>query len=156
MKKSGKPSSLRKVPATVALPIIGLPLAMTDARFDAVSVMERAARANNVLGIAQEFISPIIIGQLDPSSMAGRFDPTRRVLAISAVMNTTAAITNYVNAVRTSEGKDWTPDYSTVIRPLMFSMGLNSVIQNAQMATHLTDIEELDPSWVLVYRETGC
>ena len=147
----GKPSSLRKVPYTAGLPIIGLPLAMTDPRFDAISLMERAARANNIMGIAQEFVSPLLIGQLDPSSMAGRFDPTRRVLAISTLMNTVGAATNYLNAIRTSnkEADDFVPDYSTVVRPLMYAMGLNAVVQNAQMATHLTDIEELDPTGFL-------
>ena len=147
----GKPSSLRKVPYTAGLPIIGLPMAMTDPRFDAVSLMERSARANNIMGIAQEFVSPLLIGQLDPSSMAGRFDPTRRVLAISTLMNTVGAATNYLNAIRTSnkEADDFVPDYSTVVRPLMYAMGLNAVVQNAQMATHLTDIEELDPTGFL-------
>jgi hypothetical protein len=126
-------------------------MAMTDPRFDAVSLMERSARANNIMGIAQEFVSPLLIGQLDPSSMAGRFDPTRRVLAISTLMNTVGAATNYLNAIRTSnkEADDFVPDYSTVVRPLMYAMGLNAVVQNAQMATHLTDIEELDPTGFL-------
>lgn len=146
----GKPSSLRKTPFTSALPIIGLPLAMTDPRFDALAVLERAARANNILGIAQEFVSPILIGQLDPSNMQ-RFDPTRRVLAISSVMNTVQAATNYLNAIKTSNKdlEDFVPDYATVVRPLMYSMGLNSVIQNAQAITNLTDIEEYDPTGFL-------
>ena len=146
----GKPSSLRKTPFTSALPIIGLPLAMTDPRFDALAVLERAARANNILGIAQEFVSPILIGQLDPSNMQ-RFDPTRRVLAISSVMNTVQAATNYLNAIKTSNKdlEDFVPDYATVVRPLMYSMGLNSVIQNAQAITNLTDIEKYDPTGFL-------
>jgi hypothetical protein len=156
----GKPSSLRKLPATAALPIIGLPLAATDPRFDGIAVFERAARANNVLGIVQEFASPLIIGQLDPTSRAGQFDPTRRVLAISSLMNSYNAVNNYFNAVKTSgfftdltEGEFNTeklmPDYSNVVRPLMYSMGLNSVVQNMQMATHLTDIEDIDPTGLL-------
>ena len=146
----GKPSSLRKTPLSSAIPIIGLPLAMTDPRFDALAVLERAARANNILGIAQEFVSPMIIGQLDPSNMQ-RFDPTRRVLAISSVMNTVQASTNYLNAIKTSnkELEDFVPDYSTVVRPLMYSMGLNAVIQNAQAITNLTGIEEYDPTGFL-------
>ena len=92
--------------------------------------------------------------------MAGQFDPTRRVLAISSLMNSYNAVNNYFNAVKTSgfftdlmEGELNTekliPDYSNVVRPLMYSMGLNSVVQNMQMATHLTDIEDIDPTGLL-------
>ena len=147
----GKPSSLRKVPLTAALPFVGLPLAISDPRFEIASMIERSMRANNILGIGQEFLSPILVGQLDPSSMASRFDPTRRVLGISTVMNLYSVAMNYSNAIRTSNGgvEDLIPDYSTVVRPLLYATGLNSVVQNAQAITNLTDLEELDPTGFL-------
>ena len=66
-------------------------------------------------------------------------------------MNTVQASTNYLNAIKTSnkELEDFVPDYSTVVRPLMYSMGLNAVIQNAQAITNLTGIEEYDPTGFL-------
>ena len=144
----GKPSSLRKVPPIAMLPGIGTFMAMTDPRFDTAAMLERAARANNIFGLGQEFLTPLFVGQLDPSSLGAKFDPTRRVLAISTVMNAYAVAMNYGNAIRTSKGKaeDFVPDYATVVRPLMYLMGLNAVIQNTQAATNLTGLEELDPT----------
>ena len=145
----GKPSSLGKVPLTAALPFVGLPLAMTDPRFKFASMVERSMRANNILGIAQEFASPIIVGQLDPSSMASRFDPTRRILGISTVMNLYSIAMNYSNAIRTGGAKEIIPDYSTVVRPLLYATGLNAVVQNAQAISNLTGLEEIDPTGFL-------
>ena len=147
----GKPSSLRKVPPTAALPGIGTFLAMADPRFEMSAMLERSMRANNILGIVQEFATPMLIGQLDPSSLGAKFDPTRRILGISTVMNAYAVATNYINALRTSEGKleDAIPDYATVIRPTLYLVGLNSVVQNAQMLTNLTDAEDYDPTGFL-------
>ena len=144
----GKPSSLRKIPPVAGVPGLGLPMAMTDPRFDMTAVLERSMRANNVLGIGQEFLTPILVGQIDPSSMANRFEPTRRVLAISTFMNVVGAAMNYSNAIRTSKPglSDNAPDYATVVRPIMYAMGLNSVVQNTQMITNLTDAEEFDPT----------
>ena len=142
----GKPSSLRKVPPSAAIPGVGTFMAMADPRFEVSAMLERAARANNILGIGQEFFTPMLVGQLDPSSLAARFDPTRRVLAISSVMNAYAVATNYFNAIRTGGKEELVPDYATVVRPLMYLMGLNAVIQNTQALTNLTDIEDYDPT----------
>lgn len=142
----GKPSSLRKVPPIAAVPGIGTFMAMADPRYDVAAMLERSARANNILGLGQEFITPMLVGQLDPSSLGARFDPTRRILGISAVMNAYAVATNYFNAIRTGGTEEIAPDYATVIRPLMYLMGLNSVIQNTQAATNLTGIEDIDPT----------
>jgi len=142
----GKPSSLRKVPPIAMVPGIGTFMAMTDPRYDVAAMLERAARANNILGLGQEFITPMLVGQLDPSSLGAKFDPTRRVLGISTVMNAYAVATNYFNAIRTGGKEEIVPDYATVVRPLMYLMGLNAVIQNTQAATNLTSIEDIEPT----------
>ena len=130
----GKPSNLRKVPPILGVPVIGLPLAYADPRWNTMAFIERTGRASNVAGAGQEIISQVL-GGFDPSHRKADF--SRRVLFIGALTNGFASAKNYITSMDLRRGETFIPDYSQVVRPLMYSVGLNGLLQHAQAVTHL-------------------
>ena len=130
----GKPSNLRKVPPSAAIPVVGLPMAMSDPRWNMLAMIERSARASNVFGIGQEVMSQTF-GAFDTSTPHRDF--SRRVLAVGSLLNVWGSAKNYLMATDFSSAATFVPDYSQVVRPLAFSIGLNGLLQHAQAATNL-------------------
>lgn len=130
----GKSSSLRPAPLTTMIPIFG-PFIEGDAKSNALAMTERLARAGNIGGVAGDFIASMV-SQIDPYASQRGFSVDTRVLGIATIMNIMDAMKNAYHSRSF--------DYNLVVRPLLYSMGANGILQNHQAMTNLMGFDTIE------------
>jgi hypothetical protein len=129
----GKPNNLPPLSPWALLPGIGVPLAAaTDEQFTLYSVTSRMARAGNVYGMGFE-VANSIFATGDPYGASREFSLDSRIFAFSMFRNIKDALGAWYH-----QGE---ADYGNVIRPIMYGLGGNSVIQQMDVVTNLFDID---------------
>ena len=128
----GKPNNLPPLTPWAMLPIAGIPMAATDEQFTLYSVTSRLARAGSVYGMGFE-VANSMFATGDPYGASREFSLDSRVFAFSMFRNIKDALGAYYH-----QGE---ADYGNVIRPILYGMGGNSVIQQMDVVTNLFDID---------------
>ncbi len=129
----GKPNNLPPLTPWALLPGIGVPVAaMTDEQFTLYGVTSRLARAGNIYGMGFE-VANSIFATGDPYGASREFSLDSRIFAFSMFRNIKDALGAYYH-----QGE---ADYGNVIRPIMYGLGGNSVIQQMDVVTNLLDID---------------
>jgi hypothetical protein len=125
----GKASPTPKLPPQAKIPF-GLPMAIADPRWDWMAFVESTARVNNMFGLGQELLA-YGVSDHNPYSKVREID--ERVLAINVVKGVAEVVKN--TGILLYHGE--LPSYGEVIRPFMFSAGLNGLVQHSQILTNL-------------------
>lgn len=129
----GKPNNLPPLTPWALLPGVGVPFAAaTDEQFTLYSVTSRLARAGNIYGMGFE-VANSIFATGDPYGASREFSLDSRIFAFSMFRNIKDALGAYYH-----QGE---ADYGNVIRPIMYGLGGNSVIQQMDVITNLFDID---------------
>jgi hypothetical protein len=129
----GKDPGLGYVPPEAYLPF-GLLFAVNDPAYRTLSLVERLGRTSSFGGLYQEMATNMVLGATGEQFQR---DISNRIMMISLASNFGDAIMNYLSAIDPSEAETFVPEYSSVIRPLMNTIGLNNVIQMAQYSNNL-------------------
>jgi hypothetical protein len=129
----GKPNNLPPLSPWALLPGIGVPLAAaTDEQFTMYGVTSRLAKAGNIYGMGFE-VANSIFATGDPYGASREFSLDSRIFAFSMFRNIKDALGAWYH-----QGE---ADYGNVIRPIMYGLGGNSVIQQMDVVTNLLDID---------------
>ena len=128
----GKPNNLPPLTPWAMLPIVGIPMAATDEQFTLYSVTSRLARAGSVYGMGFE-VANSMFATGDPYGASREFSLDSRVFAFSMFRNIKDALGAYYH-----QGE---ADYGNVVRPVLYGIGGNSVIQQMDVVTNLFDID---------------
>lgn len=129
----GKPNNLPPLSPWALLPGIGVPMAAaTDEQFTLYGVTSRLARAGNIYGMGFE-VANSIFATGDPYGASREFSLDSRIFAFSMFRNIKDALGAWYH-----QGE---ADYGNVIRPIMYGLGGNSVIQQMDVVTNLLDID---------------
>ena len=128
----GKPNNLPPLTPWAMLPIAGIPMAATDEQFTLYSVTSRLARAGSVYGMGFE-VANSMFATGDPYGASREFSLDSRVFAFSMFRNIKDALGAYYH-----QGE---ADYGNVVRPVLYGIGGNSVIQQMDVVTNLFDID---------------
>lgn len=124
-----KKSNLRAIDPIAAVPIVGPALALMGAGertagSNALGMLERMAKAGTY-GMMGDFVNSMA-NWVDPTSGQREFDLNSRVVAYSQYANIRDTIRNLIH-------QDGAVTYSTVVRPLLTSLGGNGIIQYQQI-----------------------
>ena len=129
----GKPNNLPPLSPWALLPGIGVPMAAaTDEQFTIYGVTSRLAKAGNIYGMGFE-VANSIFATGDPYGASREFSLDSRIFAFSMFRNIKDALGAWYH-----QGE---ADYGNVIRPIMYGLGGNSVIQQMDVVTNLLDID---------------
>lgn len=129
----GKPNNLPPLSPWALLPGIGVPMAAaTDEQFTMYGVTSRLAKAGNIYGMGFE-VANSIFATGDPYGASREFSLDSRIFAFSMFRNIKDALGAWYH-----QGE---ADYGNVIRPIMYGLGGNSVIQQMDVVTNLLDID---------------
>ena len=146
----GKDPGLGYVPPEAYLPF-GLLFAINDPAFRTLSLIERLGRTSSFGGIYQEAATNALLGATGESFQR---DITNRIMLVSMASNLSDVFLNYLSAIDTRSADTFTPEYSSVIRPLMNIVGMNNVIQFAQYSNNLLGTEDF-PLFSSEYKVTN-
>lgn len=136
----GKKSNLRGIDPIAGVPIIGPVAAIfggqRGARENILGMLERTAKAGNVYGMGADMLNSLT-NFVDPTSGQRDFDLNSRVLAYSQYANVRDTIRNLV-------AQHGAVTYSSVIRPLLSSMGGNGILQYQQILNNAFDLSNAE------------
>ena len=128
----GKPNNLPPLSPWAMLPVAGIPMAATGEEFTMYSVTSRLARAGSVYGMGFE-VGNSLFASGDPYGASREFSLDSKIFAFSMFRNIKDALGAWY---RQGEA-----DYGNVIRPMLYGIGGNSVIQQMDVVTNLFDID---------------
>jgi hypothetical protein len=128
----GKASPLRPLPKTSMIPLIG-PFIEGDPSNNLKAMLERVARAGNVGGMALDFANTMYNG-VDTYSYNRGFTLDSRILLASQLTNIGGAVRNWIHM-------DFDLDYANVVRPLMYSMGMNGPLQQYNLMANFLGLD---------------
>jgi hypothetical protein len=119
----GKASPLRPLSKKSMIPLVG-PFIEGDPANNLKALLERTARAGNVGGMALDFANTMYNG-LDTYSYNRGFSLDSRILLMAQFNNLAGAARNawHLGGV----------DYANVVRPMLYSMGMNGPLQQYNM-----------------------
>jgi len=123
-----KPNNLPPITPWAALPVVGPMIAMSDEEFTLYSVTSRLAKAGSIYGMGFD-VANSIFSSADPYGSAREFSLDSRVFAFSMFKNILNAAGAWYH-----QGE---ADYASVIRPAMYGLGGNSVIQGMDLISNL-------------------
>ena len=128
----GKPNNLPPLTPWAMLPVIGPVFALSNEESTIYALTSRLARAGNVYGAGFE-IANSMFATGDPFGAAKEFSLDSRLFMFNTFRNIRDALGTWYH-----QGE---ADYGNVIRPMLYGLGLGSVIQHMDITTNLLGID---------------
>jgi len=128
----GKPNNLPPLTPWAMMPVVGPLFALSNEESTIYALTSRLARAGNIYGMGFELANSMFATG-DPFGAAKEFSLDSRLFMFNTFRNVRDALGTWYH-----QGE---ADYGNVIRPMMYGLGLGSVIQQMDIVTNLMDID---------------
>ena len=128
----GKPNNLPPLTPWAMLPVVGPLFALSNEESTIYALTSRLARAGNVYGMGFELANSMFATG-DPFGAAKEFSLDSRLFMFNTFRNVRDALGTWYH-----QGE---ADYGNVVRPMLYGLGLGSVIQQMDVITNLMDID---------------
>lgn len=128
----GKPNNLPPLTPWAMMPVFGPLFAMSNEESTIYAVTSRLARAGNVYGMGFE-VANSMFATGDPFGAAKEFSLDSRLFMFNTFRNVRDALGTWYH-----QGE---ADYGNVIRPMLYGLGLGSVIQQMDVVSNLMDLD---------------
>ena len=128
----GKPNNLPPLTPWAMMPVVGPLFALSNEESTIYALTSRLARAGNIYGMGFELANSMFATG-DPFGAAKEFSLDSRLFMFNTFRNVRDALGTWYH-----QGE---ADYGNVVRPMLYGLGLGSVIQQMDVVTNLMDID---------------